>query len=348
MENKSKYWSEENIKYLNENYGKEIAVDIAKRIGKTPSAVRSRAVRQGLKSNLTVTSRKATVQFVDRKQFPTDQDIEDLWKKKEELQETKKRTYTSQTEALIKIDTDKPIMFVSLADLHVGAETCRYKVLRETVEYLATLNNVFIGSIGDTVDNYLPVWHPEGMFSNDSSPAEQKDLVEYLYNKLKGKLLFLVQGCHDESSHMTDDFDWSKYLQSKYDCVYLGFGGFVNLVVGSQTYRICARHKYRYNSSLNLTHPVKRMREQFGDFDIGILAHNHQAVIEQLTHADKDRIYIRPGSFKGVDRYAQQLGFQDTGAQMPSVILYPDRRMMLPFLNLSDGLEILNKLLEEK
>ena len=348
MENKTKEWSEEQTKYLGENYGKETAVEISKKIGRTPGAVRGRAVRQGLRSNLTVTSKKATVQFMDKKHFPTEQEIDKIWKDVEEAQEASDITFTHQDEATIKIDTDKPIIFVSLADLHVGAETCRYKELRETVEYLSTLNNVFIGSIGDTVDNYLPVWHPEGMFSNVLNPEKQKMLVEYLYNKLKGKILFVINGCHDESSHMTDCFDWSKYLQSKYDCVNLGFGGFINLVVGEQTYRICARHKYRFNSSLNLTHVCKRMRTEFGDFQIGIVAHNHQAAIEQLTFPDGDRIFIRPGSFKKPDRFARQLGFLDTGSQMPSVILYPNKRVMLPFLNLSDGLEILNKLLEEK
>lgn len=348
METKTNEWSEEHMLYLDEHYGKERAVDIAQKIGKTFWAVRGMAVRRGLTSNLRRIPGNATVQFMDKKMFSSNMKIGEIWTKLEEFQESTFQLSTHQDEATIKIDTDKPIAFVSLADLHIGAVSCRYKELRETVDYLSTLNNVFIGSIGDTVDNYLPSWHPEGQFSNIIPPEIQKILVEYLYDKLKGKFLFLVQGCHDNASYITDNFDWTKYLQQKFDCVNLGFGGFVNLIVGNQTYRICARHKYRYNSSLNLTHPVKRMREQFGDFDIGILAHNHQAVIEQLTHADKDRIYIRPGSFKKPDRFARQLGFLDTGSQMPSVILYPNKRIMLPFLNLCDGLEILNKLLEEK
>jgi len=60
--------------------------------------------------------------------------------------------------------------------------------------------------------------------------------------------------------------------------------------------------------------------------------------------SDKSRIFIRPGSFKGTDRYARQLGYVDTGAQIPSVIVYPDRRKMLPFLNLADAVTVLNNI----
>ena len=154
-----------------------------------------------------------------------------------------------------------------------------------------------------------------------------------------------VKNCHEEFSHDADDFDWTKYLSQKVGAPNLGFGGSVTLTVGSQPYEIMLRHKYRFNSSTNLTATVKRMREQLGDFDIGCISHHHQAAIEQAIMGDGiDRIFIRPGSFKGADRWARSIGYSDLGAFIPTVVLYPDRRLMIPFLHLEQAILFMESL----
>lgn len=153
-----------------------------------------------------------------------------------------------------------------------------------------------------------------------------------------------VKNCHEEFSHDADDFDFTKYLASAVGAANMGFGGQVNLYVGEQLYQIALRHKYRYNSSFNYTHTCKRLRErEYPNADIVCVAHHHQATIEQMAHSDKDRIYIRPGSMKGPDRYARSLGYTDTGSQIPTVILWPDKRKMLSFLNLEDAIEVVKE-----
>jgi len=285
---------------------------------------------------------KGNVRFLDVKLIQNTDTFENLWHTLEKLQDESRKLSTWQEEANIEIDTDKPILFVGLSDLHIGAIQTKYRELRNTVELLADVPNIYVGSVGDTVDNYLPSFHNEGMFNAMIPPEVQKRLVEYLYEKIGDKLLFLVNGCHDEASHNADDFDWTKYLQEKFQCVNLGFGGFINLKVGKITYRICARHKYRFNSSLNLTHTVKRMREQIGNFDIGIIGHNHQSAIELTTIAGEEKVFIRPGSFKRADRYARSLGFTSAKTcDMPTVILYPDEKRMIPQLNIENAVTVL-------
>ena len=43
---------------------------------------------------------------------------------------------------------------------------------------------------------------------------------------------------------------------------------------------------------------------------------------------------------KGPDRYARSLGFKDTGSHIPTVILWPDKRQMLSFLNLEQAVAV--------
>jgi len=243
------------------------------------------------------------------------------------------------------IDTDKPIALAFVADAHIGAITCKYSELRDRFNEMAATDGLYLISIGDTHDNYNPGKHPAGMFEQIIPPSLQKQLVEYLYMKMKGRWIAAIGGCHEAWSHDVDDYDWTEYLSRKLECANLGEGGTVSLTVGPTTYEIMARHKYRFNSSLNMTHSVKRMREQLGDFDIGALAHFHTAAIEQVMLGDgKDRVFIRPGSFKGADRWSRQIGFTDVGAFIPTVILFPNEKRMIPFLHLSQARTVLKSL----
>ncbi len=284
------------------------------------------------------------VNFLNLKSSPKIEDYEDLWKALEIFQEKSTKLGTHQDDVSIELKEEKPVILSFLADMHIGAISGKYKELRQRVDLLSETEHCYVISCGDTIDNYLPGFHPQGLFGVLCPPEVQKKLAEYILEKLDGKVLAMIQGTHEESSHNTDDFDWTKYLTEKFSCANLGFGGFIHIKLGNQTYDICARHQYRFNSSMNLTHSVKRMREQLGEFDIGVIAHNHQAAIEEVAIANKTITFIRPGSFKGSDRYARMLGFADSGAQVPSVIIFPDKRRIIPFINLDDAIMVLKNL----
>lgn len=288
-----------------------------------------------------------TINYLDLKPTPKIEDFDQLWKALETYQEKSRLLSTHQEDITVEIKEDNPILISFLADMHIGAVSGKYKELKERVDLLSSTEHCYIVSCGDTIDNFLPSFHPQGQFGVLCPPEVQKKLAEYILQKLEGKILTMVQGTHEEPSHETDDFDWTKYLTEKFGCANLGFGGFMHIKLGSQEYTLCIRHQYRFNSALNLTHTVKRMREQLGDFDVGVVAHNHQAAIEEIALSpEKTAIFIRPGSFKGADRYARMLGFVDTGTQIPSVILFPKEKKMLPFLNLKDATTVLVSLLE--
>ena len=284
--------------------------------------------------------------YLNLKLPPDEKDFDGLWHALETYQEKAHKLSTRQDPIRVEIQDKSPVILAFLADLHIGAVSGRYGQMRSRIDLIADTPHCYMISCGATTDNYLPQWHASGQFEEICPPELQKRLIEYIFSRLgkRRKVLALVQGCHDEASHITDYFDFTKYLGEKLEVANLEFGGLIQLLHGTQHYDVYVRHKYRFGSSFNLTHTVKRMREQLGDFDIGVVAHNHQAAIEQLPMSDKSRIFIRPGSFKGTDRYARQLGFVDTGAQVPSVIIYPDRRKMLPFLNLADAVTVLNNI----
>jgi hypothetical protein len=225
--------------------------------------------------------------------------------------------------------------------------TCKYEELEERVDMMVDAPNYYLFSVGDTHDNYLPKKYGDGMFHQLIAPEIQKQLVEKLYMRLKPRWLGAVQGCHEEWSYESDQFNWTAYLSKKLGCPNFGHGGLARLQLGETMYKIMLRHRYRFNSSFNLTHTVKRMREQLGEFDVGCVAHHHQASIEQVSCGDGiERIFLRPGSFKAPDRYAKRMGWMyDTGSHIPTVIFYPERRRMIPFLHLEDAIDFMNSVL---
>ena len=343
-------WGESEDEILRQYSGVITAEEIKRTMlsHRSLDSILSRAKRLGLHSTLTFNQHNSPnipkPNFLNKEKMGkvSPESLQSLW---DELYQFQSKSFVMSSrldEANIQIDTDNPIAIGFLSDAHIGAISCKYKEFEDRIQLMADTPNFYVINCGDSIDNYLPTWHSAGMFGELIPPELQKVLVEHQFKKLKGRWLASVQGCHEEPSHVADDFDFNKWLCSELECANLGFGGFINIMVGKITYRIHARHKYRFNSAFNLTNTVKRLREQVGDFDIGAIGHHHQASVEQLSMPDKDRIFIRPGSFKAPDRWARSIGFYDTGAFVPTVILYPDKRLMLPFLHLEQAFRFLS------
>ena len=284
-------------------------------------------------------SKKSTkddvVTFRDLKLSPNETDMEKICKQIEIYQDYARTLSTRQDEISIDIKTDKPINLIFPADIHIGAIGCFLQQFREMINMISKKPRTYVISCGDTVDNFVPTIHGEGQFEVAFPPSVQKAIAEHIFGKLKGQLLAMIQGDHEEFSHATDDFDFTKHLCQRLKCANLGFGGFINLKVGKQKYKIHARHRYRFNSSLNPTHTVKRMLSEEGDFDIGVVAHNHTSDIEFFTKSKVMRVAVRPGSYKRADRYARKIGFSGNIPRIPFVKLWHNERKMAVYPDLS-------------
>ena len=306
---------------------------------RTTDSIIGRAGRLDLKSGLignqTITKRYATPKFMTQMPEVDDLTFDELWESAYAFQEASHQLSNRQDVADIHLDVDHPIAVCFVADTHIGAIDTPLDIVRSRFELLEQYPYIYPAGCGDKVDNYLPTSHAAGMFGALFPPELQKELVENLYKRLIGRWLWIIQGCHDEWSHTADDFDFTKYLSKRLGCPNLGFGGLVNLKVGKQDYQIAVRHKYRFNSSMNLTHAPKQLvRFDAKNADIAVVAHNHVTAIEQVSEKEKDRVYIRPGSMKGQDRWTRSIGFSESGRNMPCVVLWPNKRQMMSFMDL--------------
>lgn len=286
---------------------------------------------------------KAAVNFLDIKL--KDRDYSNVWSSILDFQHALNEKSIEQSEASIRIKTNKWIGVAFTGDHHIGNMATDYDTMLKHRDLIAKTNNLYVCFNGDYCDNYIPSSHAAGMFEALFPPAVQKNLAKDYIESIKGKVLALICGCHDAWSMKASDFDITEYLAKHGQAVYLGNGGVLWLTIGKQKYKIMMRHKYRFNSGDNATATVKKMFEKCGGFDVGITGHNHIAAMEEALKEGLDgnlkRIFLRAGTYKTEDRYAKQLGFSGGTISVPVVLFNPKKRDIRGFQDLKEGIEYL-------
>lgn len=295
----------------------------------------------------TVTA-EVRVECVDKKRSVFD--VLEYLQHKIREQDILHRKDSGQGEATIHIHTDKPFAVAFSADWHLGSAGVDYATFLDHVRLILETPNLFVGTVGDLVDNFVKSRMKSAMLHALFGPQEQYDVVREIFRMLGDKMLWHADGNHDA---WTDDESGVNMLgmmlsEAVANVPYLPYGGGINLVVndGKVVYRIFAKHKYRFNSSFNATHGNKRMHELESPYDVGVTAHTHNPSVEH-THRwngvyGKDIIHIVCGTYKVSDPYAAANGYgQSSWIAVPVVVFYPDEKRMIPFYHLEDAVEIL-------
>ena len=231
-------WNREEIDVLVKNFGirpiREWANELPSR---TWASIQAKGSRMGLVSDL-----RGPVPRYSKSPEITGETLDDVWEKAYQFQEAARKLSTRQDDLDVYLDVDYPIALAFIVDLHIGAVTVPLDYVRERFQRMVDFEQLYAISVGDTIDNYLPQKHPQGLFSMLFPPELQKELVLNLYRMLYGRWIALIQGCHEEFSHAVDDFDFTKYAAHQLNCANLGFGGLIRLHVGEQQYNIAAYH----------------------------------------------------------------------------------------------------------
>lgn len=80
-----------------------------------------------------------------------------------------------------------------------------------------------------------------------------------------------------------------------------------------------------------------------------ISGNTHQAAMEQFYMGGKNRLAVVGGTFKLDDQWSKRKGISDSQERGGlGILFYPNERKMIPFLQMEDGVEYLNTLIELK
>lgn len=238
-----------------------------------------------------------------------------------------------------QISTDAPIGVAFVSDGHIGEIGTDLELMDADFHAIAQNPGLYAYIGGDMAHNFIlsTMSHFGTMDNSAIPPRAQRILYERFLSIIGGSVVAIGTGNHDFWTQHQTDIDTVAAIAKKYNLVYTGHGGLVNLKVGSQTYRIYRRHKARFNSSFNLCHTVKSMW-RFGptDFDVGVVEHGHIPALETFTGFGKEKIAIRTGTYLTHSAFADEVG-AEWRYGTPVVVFHPDEFRMIPFSSIKDA-----------
>ena len=228
-----------------------------------------------------------------------------------ELTDIDERTAKTIGYNYFKFKFDESIILKPIGDLHIGADTTIHTEIGKIIKYCHDHSNVKLIWVGDYIDNFGKFGPGGGIHQQAISISKQKEMAEWIARYLKGKILGVIQGCHEEFSYRSDGFDFGKYLANKADARYLGKQAIIELEVGENTYKGLIDHNERWSSTLNMCHGLKQTCRFFQDFDFGIGAHRHVPNAENTLIRGKMVKTIKVSSYKKPDRFIEKIKIPD-------------------------------------
>lgn len=272
----------------------------------------------------------------------------------QEFTERFRRTTQTVIEKEIWEYTGLPTVVLCIGDLHLGSKFANYKAVKEFIAFIKGESNVYVIINGDIVDNFdsgSGKLQKVGLDSQLVSPSEQREIYRLLIEELRGKILAVNLGNHEEFSNTDTFINWShankiplglnrirlnltfKHLWAVDD----------DLLRCEYTVKLAAIHKARFNSSLNPNHAAQReLHFHYPEADVIITSHTHTPAIQVRTYPQNDTlkkvIYIQTGTFKSCDAHSYKYfsPHESSAFAVQGLIVYPREKITLPVYSLDE------------
>lgn len=288
-----------------------------------------------------VSSQKCDVKL----EVPEKESAQELWS----VTEQRNAGFVARASQAGKISAEfkesQPIAVAFISDQHID-ENAPTDLLRMRIdaETIRDTPNLYACLIGDGVNNHIK--HRAAVINSASSPMRQYAMYNYYLQLFGDKILALTSGNHDLWTQAMSGVDMVDTLAKMHRICYTPHQAVISLSLPGYTYKILMRHQYRFNSELNQTHTVKQLfRHGETQFDVGAVAHHHEAAIEGCLLHGQFRWVLRPGAYQITSGYSEQFGFNPAVPTCPTVVFYPETRHMVGFLNMYDACLFLEKVL---
>ncbi len=277
----------------------------------------------------------------DKYAFPPKQTWNDWVKHLKTIQEFKNLDPSRlKDEVTIEFAESLPVGISIFSDIHCGDSGVLYNLLDKHVQLVKNTDGMYCVFNGDELNNFL------GSLSYAARAdlvqnAEQWEIVESLFDELQDSVLTVTRGNHNLWTGRHAGIDLQARIMDRFNFVDIGEGARLYLSLGNQMYVCMLRHRYRYNSAMNPGHAVMKMYDEHGPFDIGCIGHTHEAGVGWQVKQNKRVAWIRPGSYKVEDDYAESKGFPRSLPISPSFIIFPDTKKIMIYDDIEEAAEAL-------
>lgn len=235
----------------------------------------------------------------------------------------------------------EPCAISFISDQHISlGNTVDLVRMREDAELIAESDGCYAILGGDATDNHIK--HRSAVLAARSQPSDQFELFEFYLSIFAHRVLVGIAGNHDLWTNEFAGVDVLGMLHKKHRICYAPDEALLNIKVGEQLYRVCMRHQFRFNSTLNQTHTVKQLyRMGEHEFDIGCVGHHHEGAVESFLAKGEYKWACRPGSYQITSSYSRMYGFSKAKPTCPTFLIYPDRKEIVGFADLKPALRML-------
>ena len=265
-------------------------------------------------------------------------DVEAQWQKAET--DSAARIEKKHASSRFKVSFPEPVTAIAfMSDAHIGPGTCcDFKRLRQDAELIRKTPGLRVILAGDLVDNHIK--HRSAMIASRSSPSDEYRLVDHLLKMIGAEnILLCISGNHDAFTVQLAGVDMLQTIAEQNRVCYAPAEARLTVAMGGGVeYRVAVRHQYRYNSSFNQTHAVKRWWDMGTEgFDIGCLAHHHECAISSFERHGQTLWACRPGAYQVETGYSRQYGFNPAKATTPTFFLFADERRIIGHQDIRDA-----------
>jgi len=240
----------------------------------------------------------------------------------------------------------KPLIIQFSSDWHLGALGCDYEQLQLFWKFVCNLpSNVVTVLLGDLIDNTVS-FRVKAAELTSLPPEEQQVLLADMLEKLRPERLWAAcWGNHDQGrDEKILGYSPVTTILRKH-CKHYFYGkGWLDIVFGTQTYRIFLAHHARGYSMYHPFQDLYRAYREGEHFDIGVSGHFHNPAytvdypyIEPETNKPVKRVCIKTGTYL-IDAVYQNRAYKNGIPSNPCVVLESSEKVFSVFDNVLDAL----------
>lgn len=227
----------------------------------------------------------------------------------------------------VLLEVDEPILVVIISDLHLGHMYTDYQAIKQVFDDIKPYENIYIVGLGDLIDNSLNTHAPQGA-ENLIDKNDQLDLIEYLFEKVKDRIIVLYEGNHELRSWISDHFLPNSWLALRHKTNYGFYAEPFIVDVNGEKYQFFCRHKPTGKSQYHPLHAgikscIFSGAELARNADIIITAHTHTPGIGNFSVGGKMRYIVSTGAMVEFDDYAERVGYV-SGVHKSTPAIYLD------------------------
>jgi hypothetical protein len=257
-----------------------------------------------------------------------------------QMQGVKKRMSWSQDEARIPLgDGKSPVILMGFGDTHIGAYGANYELFKSITDEIINTPNLYVALMGDLSEMAIRLRGVLEVTSQVLTPEMQDAFLESWLEDIADKVAFATWDNHAvmRQENAAGVSSMKQMLSRRF--VYHNGIGHSDMIVGKQTYKVAASHKFRGSSMFNRMHAQGRyVRQEAADRELVLMGDIHTYGFSYTEDAGQERCYVTGGTLHENSGYAKRFFSLKTSPHYPCVVLHHDTHQMVPFKTVGQAL----------